>query len=283
MTFQEIGRRADLVRGIPLEAVLSAIGAKPDRYDKAKWRTQEGVISVTGMKFMNWNHGSGGGGAIDLVIHLKHFGFKSAVHWLWEHFPQHCHSEKYQPPPEPKLQLPERDDSKMSRVIRYLVEQRALPTLQIETLIQSGTLYADARGNAVFLLIGNEGRPVGAELRGTTHRPWRSMALGSRKNLGYFSVRPSRDTAIILCESAIDALSCHVLHPDCLCISTSGARPRPPWLYPLIIHGYRVYCGFDSDSTGENMAQALISLHPSVRRIRPVKHDWNDVLRARCR
>ena len=44
------------------------------------------------------------------------------------------------------------------------------------TLITSGRLYADRRGNAVFLLLGKAGQPVGAELRGTSARVWRGMA-----------------------------------------------------------------------------------------------------------
>ena len=40
-----------------------------------------------------------------------------------------------------------------------------------------------------------------------------------------------------------------------------------------------IYCGFDSDSAGENMAKEMIALYPSVKRLRPIEHDWNDVLK----
>jgi hypothetical protein len=42
-----------------------------------------------------------------------------------------------------------------------------------------------------------------------------------------------------------------------------------------------VYCGFDSDATGDTMAAQMIALHPSLRRLRPSRHDWNDVLESR--
>ncbi len=42
--------------------------------------------------------------------------------------------------------------------------------------------------NAVFLLLGNQNTPVGAELRGTTDRPWRGLAPGSHKDLGGFAI-----------------------------------------------------------------------------------------------
>ena len=64
MTPDEIGDRLHQLRAIPLESVLAATGGKRDPMDKAKWHTAKGAISITGMKFMNWNQGRGGGGAI---------------------------------------------------------------------------------------------------------------------------------------------------------------------------------------------------------------------------
>jgi len=281
MSFHEIRERAGQVRGVPLEAVLKATGARRNRHDKAKWHTAQGVLSVIGMKFMNWNHGKGGGGAIDLAMHLNSMDFKAAVAWLWHHFPGPLPPQRPQTPWKPTLRLPPRDDCKLSRVQRYLVVERGLAPSLLDPLIESATLYADNHANAVFLLLGKKNRPAGAELRGTTHRPWRAMAPGSNKDMGYFSVHPDQAQTIVLCESAIDAMSCFALHPDFCCISTSGVRPNPRWLSPFINKGYRVYCGFDSDPTGENMARSMIALHPNIKRFRPSKHDWNDVITSR--
>jgi hypothetical protein len=79
--------RVDRVREIPLRSVLLAVGAQQDQSDKAKWHTPRGVISVTGCKFINWQSATGGGGAIDLVIHLHHLDFKGAMAWLCSRFP----------------------------------------------------------------------------------------------------------------------------------------------------------------------------------------------------
>jgi hypothetical protein len=46
--------------------------------------------------------------------------------------------------------------------------------------------------------------------------------------------------------------------------------------------GYAVYCAFDSDHTGDAMAEQMIALHPAIRRLRPDLHDWNDLLRSRA-
>lgn len=69
--FEDIKRAANCFRDIELVEILKRTGGKQDRYDKAKWHTCQGIISVTGQKFMNWKAGIGGGGAIDLVIHLN--------------------------------------------------------------------------------------------------------------------------------------------------------------------------------------------------------------------
>jgi hypothetical protein len=281
MTSQEIRARADRVRGLPLQSVLLATGAAPDRVDKSKWQTAQGVISVTGMKFMNWSRGVGGGGAIDLAIHLNGMGFRDAVEWLWRHFPGPDLTGHAQPPPTPELKLPPPDPGQFARVKRYLVIERGIAPAIIDPLVTSGRLYADNRANAVFLLLGKQNIPVGAELRGTGHCSWRGMAPGSRKDLGYFSVHAGHIDGIILCESAIDAISCFMLHPGHQCISTAGARPDPRWLAPLIKQGRQVDCGFDADATGESMARAMTDLYPTVNRLRPSRHDWNDVLTSR--
>jgi len=280
MTFQEIRDRANRVRGILLQDVLRLAGAKRDRYDKAKWHTAKGAISCTAAKFMNWSQGVGGGGAIDLVMHLNDLEFRAAVEWLNHHFPDVDQPKSARTSSTTRLLLPPQDPGKLPAVQRYLIQERAIPASLIQLLTDSGRLYADHRSNAVFLLLGKENNPVGAELRGITAARWRGMAPGSHKDLGYFSVPAPQATTLVLCESAIDAISCVALYPGRLCVSTSGARPNPSWVPELIRHGYEIYCGFDADSTGEQMADALIALHPSVKRLRPNQHDWNDVLKS---
>lgn len=279
MSFQEIRNRADCVRGIPLQAVLQEAGARQDCHDKAKWHTAQGTISCTGMKYMNWSNGVGGGGAIDLAMHLNGFGFKAAVEWLWNRFPNCNQPEQIPTFGAAKLILPPPDRGRIPGVNRYLIEQRAIPASLVQSLIESGAIYADNRGNAVFLLLGKENKPVGAEIRGVTAARWRGMAPGSSKDLGYFFVPNPGTVTVVLCESAIDAISCFVLYPNYLCLSTSGARLSPRWLPSLINQGFEIYCGFDSDPTGDNMAQAMIALFPGIKRLRPAQHDWNDVLK----
>jgi len=271
-----------------LETVLLGRGAIRDVRDKTKWHTERGPVSVTGTKFFDWHQGLGGGGAIDLVMHLDQTDFTSAVAWL-EHYCMTASSADRASPAcqagadarPGSLCLPARDDRKLGQVRRYLQDERQLPATHLEPLIEDGTLYADPRGNAVFLLLGKQRRKVGAELRGTGPRVWRGMVRGTQKNRGFFWIGSQELPVIVLCESAIDAISCFALSPDRICISTSGARPDPGWLGALLNRDYDIYCGFDVDEVGHEMARQMMHLHPSVKRLVPPGHDWNDVLTSR--
>ena len=295
MNFADFRRRADRVREVPLETVLALRHAVRDPHDRQKWHTEQGPVSITGQKFTNWHQNTGGGGAIDLVMHLADLDPSAAVAWLEQHSPAgHAAAGITTPrvssspraalsvPPTNqagKLRLPARDASKLRRVQNYLTQHRNLSSLVLDSLIEAGMLYADNRGNAVFLMVaGKANHPVGAEFRGTATHAWRGMAPGSRKDSGYFWVGAKGPKRVVLCESAIDAISCYMLYPDRVCISTAGARPNPCWLPVILDHGYEVDCGFDADPPGDAASREMIRLYPDIRRLRPAAKDWNAVL-----
>jgi hypothetical protein len=274
--------RAATLRTVPLHDILQRCGARLDPSDPHKWHTNHGVLTVTGTKFINWHTGCGGGGAIDLVMHLQGIGFGLALEWLQHHFGTAEIAVALDLPPKPRLlTLPPPHPENLEHVRRYLIQNRRLPPALLDSVIQAGDLYADNRGNAVFVARNQLGSPIGAELRGTSPGSWRGMAPGSRKDLGVFAVpRQPSLAATALCESAIDALSCHALHPQYRCLSTAGARPNPAWLADLLLSAHPLYCGFDLDPVGEAMASSMLSLYPSIQRLRPSRKDWNDVLRC---
>ncbi len=335
MTRDDFRRQAAAVRSIPLEVVLTSWGAVRDRHNKSGWQTPRGPLSVNGTKFFNWHACQGGGGAIDLAMHLGGWDARQAIQWLEQHLSHHVAgviptaganpiivtsaeaesvsrpdspsgsapsshdsaSPEHQPlgPParpglRPGFQLPTASHAQLPRVRRYLIRQRGLSAAILASLIDQGKLYADARGNAVFLMLaGKPNRPIGAELRGTGPRVWRGLAPGTSKNAGYFWIGDPSAQHIVLCESAIDAISCHQLHAGCrvgplgspcLCISTAGVRSDAPWLPPLLARGYQIYCGFDADEPGDTASRQMITRHRLIQRLRPPGHDWNDVLTA---
>lgn len=296
MNRDDFRRRAGVVRSIPLETVLTQWGAERDRSDRSQWRTERGPLSVTGAKFFNWHRNEGGGGAIDLVMHLGQMDYRVAVEWLEQHVgfaaPISVASSTLildlprsscvnTPAKVRTLRLPVANPANLQRVCFYLIEQRRFSARILQPLIASRKLYADRHGNAVFLMVaGKPNRSVGAELRGTGKRAWRGMAPGTCKDEGYFWIGERNVQKIVLCESAIDAISCFQLNPDRICISTAGVRPSPRWLHPLLARRYQIYCGFDDDETGNRAGCLMIARQPSVKRLRPLAHDWNDALTA---
>ncbi len=281
-TFEDIKNKAQIVRQIDLKAILIQTGASQDNFDKAKWHTPRGTISITGQKFINWHQGFGGGGAIDLIIHLKAYDFKTAVSWLSENFSL-CRRQMSNPVQKPALRLPTKDDRKLAQIVNYLSYDRCVPAELIISMINSGKLYADKKANAVFLLLGKQKRVVGAELRGTSKKRWLAMAPGSKKDRGCFYVKRSNTKKIVLCESAIDALSCFTINQGVISLSTSGVTANPAWLTTLIDKGFEIYCGFDADETGDAFAEKMTRRFPNVKRLRPSKHDWNEVLRSKSK
>lgn len=280
MRYDDIGRLAKRVRGIPLEEILRELGAVPDGYDKAKWNTSQGNISISGAKFRNWNLNAGGGGAIDLVMHLEQIGFKQAVAWLCDRLQTPEALEPQAPSRSSAFIRPPEAAGRRHRMIQYLASQRALGLPLLHRLIHRATLYADRRGNAVFIMHDAEGTAIGAELRGTTAAQWRGMARGSRKALGYFSIGSRSDQAAVICESAIDVVSCRMIFPEATCISTAGINPEPAWL-TRVMQGYcSIYCGFDADRAGNEAARVMISRHQNIKRLSPRTKDWNEDLKS---
>jgi hypothetical protein len=262
---------------------------------------------VTGIKFFNWHDCQGGGGAIDLVMHLSGWDAGRAIDWLSRHLgsgsanasstanataaginsPWASTSGRSWWPSSgcdddlKQLRLPAASLVHLPRVHRYLTQQRGLAASILAPLIEAGKLYADGRGNAVFLMVaGKAQRAIGAELRGTGKQVWHGLAPGTRRDAGYFWIGIKRSKNIVICESAIDAISCYQLHGACICISTAGVRPDAPWIDPLTARGYDIYCGFDNDQPGEAAASQMTLRHPSIQRLRPTAHDWNDALIA---
>ena len=279
--FEQIRNKVTLVRDIELSVVLAQNGAMIDIRDPAKWHTEQGILSIKGQKFFNWTKNIGGGGAIDMIIHLHNVDFIKAVCWLTDNFhsPDVRTLRKTKPLASEPLILPNRNQKGLSQITRYLTLERCLPETLVRSLISTGNLYADDRANAVFLLLGKGKTVVGAEIRGTTDRPWHALASGSRKDRGCFYVKNGQSRNVVICESAIDAISYHSLDRACIALSTAGAHPNPLWLSSLIKRGFNVFCGFDADETGDTLAKKMITLHPSIKRLRPPRHDWNDVLK----
>lgn len=248
------------VRAIPLEAVLERFGARRARNDpKRNWKCEASRITVRGALFYDHVREAGGCGAIDLACHLGGWGFREALAWLGG---DSALIEQARPMVSPSseesrsLPPPIPDPSQLSRVRRYLTRERAIPKGIVERLIDKGQLFADAKGNAVFVLRDEALKAVGYELRGTSGKPFHCVA-GERK--GLFFARLSKDKVATFVESGIEALSYLALHPKRLAISTTGNAVELPEVMGgrLLDLGYRLYAGFNANREGDRMSQRL--------------------------
>ena len=278
-------------RNIRLDRVAIALGYRKDPADRARFRRQGSIISINGEKFFDHLSGTGGGGAIDLVIHATGCRFPDALRFLGGHEGRERPSAI--PAAPRRLRMPGPSPRAWPGIRDALVRQRALRAAVLDTCLGRGLIYADDRLNAVFVCRNASGQPTGAEILGTAPQPgttrFRGMAPGSRKARGGFWLPCDRNppAVVILTESAVDAISARSLRigatrePGAVVVSTAGvASAIPPWIEDW--KPKRIVCAYDADSAGDAAAEQLALSDPRVVRLRPAgAKDWNDILRRR--
>lgn len=279
----------DRIRDIPLETIATALGYRRDPTDQARFKQPGSTISITGTRFFDHKRATGGGGAIDLVIHATGCRFHDAVRFLRNHVPDQppgTHTSRHR-----HLTLPQDTPSAWPGVRNALVRDRALPDTVLDTCRARGMIRTDHRRNAVFICRNATGQITGAELLGTRRRTnapaFKGMAPGSRKARGGFHTLCDTATpgTVILTESALDALSARCLGIDlahgteAVIVSTAGiATTIPTWIEHW--NPDTIVCAYDADATGDRAARSLALADPRVVRLRPVgAKDWNDILR----
>ncbi|RON41384.1 hypothetical protein BK666_24575 [Pseudomonas frederiksbergensis] len=280
-------------RGIGLATVIEGFGGLPDPADpKNNWKTHAGRITVTDEKFYNHDADKGGGGAIDLAMHLGGFGFKDAVAWLGGTHGRDAAVQTYQAEAKhqatrildttekPKLEIPEQDPRKLPKVKAYLTNTRGIPEQIVDIAIEKGRLWADKYGNAVFALRDLEGNMSGAELRGTYSKPFH----GIRGDRGLYFTGKAASKVAVFVESSIEAMSYQALKDNALVIGTAGSTRDI--LQSAAKHlegqGYKIVDGFNADKAGDRLGDRLKqAVTQEVERVRPTAgKDWNIELKA---
>jgi Toprim-like/Protein of unknown function (DUF3991) len=304
-TLVTIEALANQVRNYDLESVAANVGLQQDHHDKRKWKDGVHTISINDGKFMDWRTEQGGGGAIDLVMHVREVDFKAAVEWLsGQSLPvmKTQRAQSLEPPESSRvLVLPQRDNDQWQTVRQYLTETRGLPTDMIDGLHAKGLIYADDRANAVFLRYSDRsnekpwvrGEPTGASLRGThPEHSFHQLAPGSARENGWFWLGAGRGEVqrVVLTESAIDTISLVTLEKGkppqlsgrLIYLSTDGAGAIPvAALNAVVAQGGQVVAAFDADQAGEKLAWRVAQAVPGVQRLIPAYgKDWNERLLA---
>lgn len=293
--YQEL---ADKIRDIPLEQVTYELGLDPDPKDKHKWIHENHIINITGSKFYDWQHLKGGGGAIDLVMHVNQCDFQQAVAWLNDRLGEGATIDAvaYQTrviiqteQPQPFIS-PTPNVDKWQIVKTYLTRERRLPSSLVDHLHGSGLVYADSKQNAVFIRRAlDESKITGASLRGTAgdDNKFKGLALGSKRNAGWFHFQiggQSNDPIqrAVLVESPIDAMSFAVLDRTesrkTIYLSTDGAG-NVPVEFLRALPTQSVIVAYDNDPPGNLMAQSVMEQLPNAVRKLPLAKDWNEELK----
>ncbi|WP_017655440.1 MobV family relaxase [Fortiea contorta] len=298
---RELELKTQLLRDLPLEDVAWELGLN---YDHERWKGHGHIINIDGSKFYDFapEHSKGGGGAIDLVMHVNSCNFRQAQVWLHERFGEagaeraaishalKMTAEIIQSEPRPQFQLRVEDKANWPRVEHYLTQKRGLPQDFVQLLHSTGLVYADDQQNAVFVMRNLDGQPSGAFLRGTRseNNSFKGYEKGTKRREGWFYFHlggQPTDTVekLVLLKSPIDAISFAMLEyqvqgaPTTRTLFLAVDNPNS-----LPVEQLRniplVQVAFDTDNAGDADARAVLELLPQSKRLKPKARDWNQQL-----
>lgn len=287
---------ADQLRDLPLEDVAYQFGLDSDA--RGRWKGQGCNMKIDGAKFYDFESARGGGGALDLVMHLEGCMFKEAIAWLHDRFGEkgmlqaathYARKEAQQiakNEPAPQFTLPEPDESKWSRVRHYLTVERCLPQKWVDGLHEKGLLYADSKQNAAFVMRSLDNEITGVNLWGTVGKDnnFRGLAKGTKRDAGWFYVNiggslDDRIERVVLTENPIDALS----------IATLSCPHSSRTMY-LVVDGVKslpleflrevpaVIMARSQSQTGIEISSQLQQLLPTVTQKVSAGLNWNSDL-----
>ena len=298
----------DQLRDLPLENVAWQLGLTKT-YSDSKWKGLGHIINMDGPKWYDFSPSSqkGGGGAIDLVMHVNNYNFKEALTWLNDRFGEegmlkaathHARSEAQEIAfePHPQFQLPVLDENQWSAVHKYLTQKRGLPENMVIALKERSLVYADSNQNAVFVMRNLDGETTGAFLRGTRgeDNTFMGYARGTKREAGWFYIgRGGQSTEeiqrVVLCKSPIDALSLAAIE-----IQVQSGMPLEKTMYMAVdsvkclpVEFLRtipkVVTALDADIALNETAREIQELLPTAQRMQPKVKDWNSELLERLR
>jgi hypothetical protein len=304
-------QQASLLRELALEDVAWQLGLDRDHSQANRWKGHGHIINIDKSKFYDFapGHQKGGGGAIDLVMHVNDCDFKKAISWLHDRFgesgvmraaiakTQQEVIEIAQQQPRPQFTPPVADDNQWLSVQNYLTKKRGLPNYLVSALKESELVYADERKNVVFGMRTLTGEVMGAFVRGTVgeDNTFMGYAKGTKRAESWFYLRLGGEDSdendeiqrVILCKSPIDTLSVAALEieihdgvpPDRTMYLAVDSPHSLPLEFLRTIQ--RIGVTFDNDELGNEAARAVKELLPQAQIVMPDESDWNQQLLAK--
>jgi hypothetical protein len=291
--------QAHLLRDLPLEDVAYHLGLFPDPSINNRWVCDGHTVNIIGSRFYDFvGKQHGGGGAIDLVMHLLNCSFREAIVWLHDTFGEsgmlRALVERARNEAEKIIDgeltqsfvPPQPDESRWLDVSDYLTKNRKLPSGLIGSLHLSGLIYSDAKKNAVFLMRSFEEEVTGAFLRGThgENNSFYGLAKGSKRSKGWFHMtvggqESDKIPRAVLAKSPIEALSVAVLDKE-KSLKTIYIAVDSPRCLPIEFLTYipNLVAAYHNNASGQEIFLAIQKILPQITRLKPKAEDWNQQL-----
>jgi hypothetical protein len=291
---EKYGQLLDPLRSVSLEQVAAALCLESDDKPRPSWRHQGHQIRINGSQFYDWDETQmkGGGGAIDLVMHVNRSDFKSAVAWLADRFgvvvaqiagreyveatAQQSECPEFVPPIALPAAWPK---------MRADFVARQLPGALIDQLHEQGLMYADEQGAAIFLQRDLVARSVTGAYR-LSGDGFGGTLLGSDRSKGRFywlrgGVATDAVQQVVVGQTPIDVLALGLMEPmpkvRTMYLSADGALPLA---YLRVVAAKRVRVAMNRDALGERLAQEAREGLPQVKQMQPEGVDWVESLRV---
>lgn len=268
----------DELRELDLFGVCLLLNLEQDPSDKKQFKGDGFRVSLNGFKWYDHVGQKGGGGAIDLTMHVKNLSFKGACNFLGGVNELPTANAVKNTPKESATKPPQPDNNYLPVVAAYLTTERGLNADLVNWCIERGLIYADSRRNCVFRY-----GTIGAELRGTGAVQWRSV-YGTIEQC--FILPATAAVGVAVLESAIDALSYRQLHRHTITASIAGNGNRKAINHAVTIAKSKnlpVLSAFDSDKGGV-IANGILSEYgaklgvPVIQDRPTAAKDWNECL-----
>jgi Plasmid recombination enzyme len=291
---EKYGQLVDPLRSVSLEQVAAALCLESDDKSRPSWRHQGHQIRINGSQFYDWDETQmkGGGGAIDLVMHVLRSDFKTAVAWLADRFGETAvqlagryHAQIVaQEAEKPGFAALDAAPEQWPVVRADFVSQQ-LPGALLDQLHEQGLLYADTEGAAIFLQRDLVTRSVTGAYR-VSGDGFSGTLLGSDRAKGrFYWLRGGAATdvvqQVVVGQTPIDVLALGLRSPmpkvRTMYLSADGVLPL---VYLRGFAAKRVRVAMNRDALGERLAQEAREGLPQVKQMQPEGLDWVESLRV---
>ena len=287
------------VRSMPLDDVLELYGLPKDPDDKKQWKGEGMRITIKGSKWFDHEAQKGGGGAIDLAMHLTASDFTGAVAWLGSNIGSGTIQAEYLATAKDRIKTamqepiksapPEPCAANLGKVKDYLIKTREIAPEMVNWLEKNNYLYADNRANAVFRYgTSDEKLGEGVEIRGTGTKTFQ----GYRGFKSVFMIPSKGNTKRLgVAEGAIDAISYkQLVQDDEVAMAAVAGGVSEQVLMNIVAvaksENFSLISAFDNDKAGMKYHERL-SAHAKREGVQVERHvppnglkDWNDALCA---